>query len=60
MGVGGVAAGWGGIDEGGVAAKVLLFFKRIDLCFGSSVVLILSSIGISGYFLKNSSGLDQI
>ena len=46
--------------RGGVAAKVLLFFKRIDLCFGSSVVLILSSIGISGYFLKNSSGLDQI
>ena len=28
-----------------MAAKVLLLFKLIDLCFGSSVVLILSSIG---------------
>ena len=60
MGVGAWQQYEGGLMRGGVAAKVLLLFKRIDLCFGSSVVLILSSIGISGYFLKNSSGLDQI
>ena len=45
MGVGAWQQYEGGLMRGGVAAKVLLLFKRIDLCFGSSVVLILSSIG---------------
>ena len=45
MGVGAWQQYEGGLMRGGVAAKVLLLFKLIDLCFGSSVVLILSSIG---------------